>query len=214
MIYLFGGQKGGPGKSTGAINLATYLANKGRDVLLVDADDQPSASKWVYRRTQTEAEPSIHCVQKSEDISEAIMDLSNRYEDIVIDAAGRNSSELRSGLIVANKMIMPVKPSMFNLETIPKVIELCKQALLFNKKLSCMFYYNEVSTHPRMNERNECKELLQEVKNIEIFTELNAQLYQRSAYRKCEKQGLSVIESSDPKAINDFEKLASEIISL
>lgn len=38
MIVLFGGEKGGTGKSTLATNLAVWLARQGRDVLLVDTD--------------------------------------------------------------------------------------------------------------------------------------------------------------------------------
>jgi chromosome partitioning protein len=40
MIYTIGGIKGGSGKTTIATNLAVYLARKGKEVLLGDADDQ------------------------------------------------------------------------------------------------------------------------------------------------------------------------------
>ena len=46
MIILFGGEKGGTGKTTLAVNLAAMRARAGYDVLLVDADRQESAAAW------------------------------------------------------------------------------------------------------------------------------------------------------------------------
>ncbi len=52
MIVLVGGEKGGTGKTTLAINLAALRAIRGRDVLLVDTDPQGSASGWVLTRDE------------------------------------------------------------------------------------------------------------------------------------------------------------------
>ena len=46
MIYMIGGIKGGSGKTTVATNLTVWLSSQGRDVLLVDADDQETATDF------------------------------------------------------------------------------------------------------------------------------------------------------------------------
>ena len=55
MITVVGGTKGGSGKSTVATNLAVMLATAGRDVLLVDADDQETSSDFTAMRNETRA---------------------------------------------------------------------------------------------------------------------------------------------------------------
>jgi chromosome partitioning protein len=50
MVILFGGEKGGTGKSTTAFNVSIYALLKGKDILFVDADPQLSSSKSIARR--------------------------------------------------------------------------------------------------------------------------------------------------------------------
>ncbi|MDR2028575.1 MAG: ParA family protein [Treponema sp.] len=46
-VYVFVNQKGGVGKTTSAINLGAYLAEKGKSVLLVDFDSQANLSSGI-----------------------------------------------------------------------------------------------------------------------------------------------------------------------
>ncbi len=51
---MVGGEKGGSGKSCIAQNLAVYLQNNNRDVLLLDADPQGTTTDWVKEREQNQ----------------------------------------------------------------------------------------------------------------------------------------------------------------
>jgi chromosome partitioning protein len=55
MIVLFGGQKGGTGKSTISINVSALLASQGKDILVVDGNaTQGTISNWCERRESTD----------------------------------------------------------------------------------------------------------------------------------------------------------------
>ena len=56
---LVGGEKGGTGKSTVAINLAVEFAKTGQHVLLVDCDKQQTAADFAERRNVGEREPAL-----------------------------------------------------------------------------------------------------------------------------------------------------------
>jgi chromosome partitioning protein len=123
MIVLVGGEKGGTGKTTIATNLAAKRALAGRDVLLVDTDQQGSANYWAQNREEPEAKPGrVACVQKSgKGLQAEVRDLAKRYEDIVIDTGGRDSVELRAALVVADKAYIPIQPSQFDIWTLDRM---------------------------------------------------------------------------------------------
>ncbi len=63
MIILSGGTKGGVGKSTVATNLCIWKALKGRDVLLIDADDQETSADFTALRTQNFSDAGYTCAK-------------------------------------------------------------------------------------------------------------------------------------------------------
>lgn len=59
MIITVGNIKGGVGKTTLAINIAIARAAEGRDVLLVDGDEQRTAQTFTELRTEQLGQPGI-----------------------------------------------------------------------------------------------------------------------------------------------------------
>jgi len=211
MIVLIGGEKGGTGKTTLATNLAALRALAGRDVLLIDTDPQGSASYWAGSREEAGTQPRVACIQKfGKGLQGEVQDLAHRYQDIVIDAGGRDSVELRSALVVAHKAYIPVQASQFDIWTLGRMNELVVTAQGFNTDLKAWVVINRGSTNPSVTESEEAGQILVDFDNLALSEGI---IRDRIAYRKAARDGLSIVEMkiTDPKASHEMNTFYSEV---
>jgi hypothetical protein len=62
---------------------------------LLDTDLQRTASHWVDRRNALNGLATVHCAERHGNVFHALRDLVKRYDEVVVDAGGRDSEELR-----------------------------------------------------------------------------------------------------------------------
>ncbi|MEO7015104.1 MAG: AAA family ATPase [Leifsonia sp.] len=210
MIVLIGSQKGGAGKSTIAVNLSAEYARQGLDVVLVDADVQRSAAKWHADREEAGVKPTIACVEKLGNIRETLIDLDSRYGIVVVDVAGKDSKEMRTGMTAAHKMIVTVRPSQFDLDTLPHMSELVDQVRDFNPDLDVRSLLTQAPTNPNGTERTDAGEYLADYPALRA---LQTVVHERKAYRDVVGEGLGVVEWTNPKARAEIMELAAEVMA-
>ncbi len=211
MIILIGGEKGGTGKTTMATNLAAMRALAGRDVLLIDTDPQGSANYWAQSRDEENVMPRVACIQKfGKGLPKEVQDLAHRYQDIIIDAGGRDSVELRSALVVAERAYIPIQPSQFDIWTLDQMDTLVETAKGFNPDLQATVVISRSSTNPSVHESDDTGKLLDDFANLGLA---RITIRDRIAYRKAAKDGLAVVElkPKDPKAVEEMETLYKEV---
>ena len=209
MIILFGGEKGGTGKSTLATNLSVWLSQKKSDFVLLDADRQGTSSNWVSERTSRFPDlQKINCLQRYGNIASTVKDLEGRYENVLIDAAGRDSEELRSSLVMADVLFSPLKTSQSDLWTLEHLHELIKLSRAMNSKLKAFAVLSMVSSNPKVSEAAQAREMLADYPEMNLA---KAIIRDRKVYRDamCESKG--VLEMSDERAHQEIESLAKEV---
>lgn len=209
MIILIGNIKGGVGKSTLSTNLAALLVQQGKDVVIVDADRQSTTANWTADRNITE-KPKVHCVRQYDSIRETLKDLSNRYDVVIADCQGRDSLELRSGMLVANRLIVPFKPSQPDLDTLPTISNIIKDSKLINPTMQALGLLTIAPTNPSITEISDS---LKFAKNYAEIKMLETIIFDRKVYRDAISLGLGVIEMDNDKAKQEIENLLLEVLN-
>ena len=212
MILLVGGEKGGTGKTTIAVNLAAGLRLQGRDVLLVDTDPQGSASGWSSMREDRDDSTRVPCVQKfGKSLQREIKELDSRYQDVIVDAGGRDSVELRAALVAVEQVLIPVQASQFDLWTIERMSELVNSASAFNANLHATVILSRAPTNLQIQDTYAARDMLQGFENL---TMSNIVIRDRIVYRRSVAQGGSVLEYQpvDRKAQAEITNLINEVI--
>ncbi len=208
MIILIGSEKGGVGKSTLATNLAVLFATYGNDVVIVDADRQGTCANWAQDRSENE-NVKIDCVRQYDNLKPTLDSLKKRYKIVIVDCQGRISQEMRTGLLSADIVIVPFKPSQWDLDTLPSMLNVIKEAKDFNEKLTSYAVMTMAPTNPSMDDLNQAKDFF---KNYDDITLLNTAICERKIYKEAASMGLSVIELDNQKAINEITGVLNDLL--
>ena len=130
---LVASSKGGAGKTTIATNLAAWFALDGKRTALLDADRQHSATRWAEKRAGMDT-----AVLPIDGTRKGWKDrLPSDIERLVVDAAaGDMADELEAVLDKADAVLVPVNPSIIDLEaTVPFLNSLATVARVKKGKL-------------------------------------------------------------------------------
>jgi len=116
-VIVLAAQKGGSSKSTLALNLAVEAERSGDGpVTLIDTDPQGSLSKWWNRRGPDT--PSLAEVDVDR-IEDQLGELAKRGSKLaIIDTPGALTSRVKSTIRAATLVLIPSRPSIFDLETL------------------------------------------------------------------------------------------------
>jgi chromosome partitioning protein len=110
-IVLIANPKGGVGKSTVATNLAGYFARRGHATMLGDLDRQQSALAWLRIRP-----PTLPPIASWDRTDEKIARPPKGVTHVVLDSpAGIHGHMLKDALKVADRLIIPLQPSLFDI---------------------------------------------------------------------------------------------------
>ena len=213
MIIVVGGIKGGSGKTTVATNLAVMRSDGGNDVLLVDADDQETSTDFTTLRNEVLPGGAGYTNIKltGASVRTETLRLIKKYEDIIIDTGGRDTTSQRAALTVANVLLVPFVPRSFDVWTIEKVSHLVTEMKAANPKLRAYMFINRAD--PRGQDNEDTAEILKETEDL-IF--IDVPLGARKAFSNASANGLGVTElkPQDSKAMDEINKLYEYVFDI
>ena len=209
-IVVCGGEKGGTGKSTIATEFACILAGQGKKVLLVDADDQQTATKFTRVRTEDQPDaPQYTCIQlRDKSVRAETIKLRDAYDHVIIDTGGRDTTSQRAGLAIASIMLAPFAPRDFDLDTLDKVESIVSEIQDVNPDLQAFSFINHADP---AGQGSENADAIGKLKKREILQYLDAPIGRRKAFSHASSLGLAVTELNRPyrdqKAIDEMMTL-------
>lgn len=211
MLLVVGGIKGGSGKTTIATNLAAMRALDNK-VLLVDADEQKSAWDWSQQRDGLEGHSlrtafSTVCMS-GKAIYSNLQRLREDFDDIIVDTGGRDTTSQRSALCVADKVLLPFKPSSIDIWTLFPLKKILTECV--NPNLKAYAIISQADSVGKDNQ--EAIMILKEFTEIET---LEFTIGNRKAFRNAAAEGLAICEMCpvDQRALQEMRNLYQAMYS-
>jgi chromosome partitioning protein len=213
---VFASPKGGVGKSTSAVLLATELARKGAGVTLIDADPNRPLSRWAKLPGKPKSLTVVSDVTE-DTLIPAIDTAAQKMPFVIVDLEGTASQMIPYAMSRADLVIIPTQGSQLDAAEAVKAIRVVKnQELAFRRQIpaAILFTRTNAAIRPRT-----LKSIEAEFRNNGL-TIFDVQLHERDAFRAIFAFGgtLSELPLSDvsniPAAISNARAFAGEVVTL
>jgi chromosome partitioning protein len=140
MILAVLNQKGGTGKTTLALHVGMAWVRQGARVLMVDADPQGTALDWSEARTIEPTLPVIGLPKAT--LHRELPGMAKDFDHVIIDGPPKIEAIVKSALMAADLVLIPVQPSGVDVWGARAIIALLADAADIRPQLKAVFAVN------------------------------------------------------------------------
>lgn len=208
--------KGGSGKSTSSLVLATQLALNGADVTLIDADPNKPQSRWA----RLPGKPDNLTIVVSTSETTIIDDIESAEQStpfVIVDLEGTASLLVAYAISRADLVIIPTQGSQLDATEAAKAVTLIKQQeKMISKSIPHRILFTRTS--PAIKPRT-LAHIQEQFRKFNVAS-LQIHLHEREAFRAIWSFG-GTLNSLDPKHVGNIDSakanaraLAAEVVKV
>lgn len=213
-VIVISNPKGGTGKSTTALVLATTLARHGASVCAFDCDPNRHLVAWKDGPTQSKVE--VVGQAETSNVARMLKTAASQFQFVVADMEGTASMMMASAILAADLVLIPMQGSAMDASQARRAISLIEdQASAVGPRPYRVLF---TRTKPGFATRDE--RVIRDTLVASGVPMLKTDLAERAAYRSVFTFRQS-LEELDPQAVNGLDKaienadaLAAEVVDV
>jgi chromosome partitioning protein len=152
--------------------------------------------------------PELRCIPRGKNLAQDLVALSQQWDTVLVDVGGKDTSDFREAVVLADRVLVPLKPSPADMSTVPDFAAMMRRintAIDATKDVSVVLNMVDPSS-------NQWQRFLAGFSPFEdVLRVLPEKVHDRVAFQRAYEAGCGVHEL--PRAEYDA-KAASEINAL
>ncbi len=199
--------KGGVGKSTIALNLATCLHRAGHRAIVIDTDPQGTCRMWAAKAAEVEREGPPVVAMDGKTLRRDLERVSKGFDVAVIDCPPRMGAEARAAMLASDLVVMPVVPGAADVWALQETIDVFDEAKQMRDELRAVVVLNRA-------ERTTLTRLaMTAIEGLDVQV-LEAPLHHRVAYGEATLAGLGVVDyAPDSEAAFEVRRFTKAVLA-
>jgi chromosome partitioning protein len=213
---VFATPKGGAGKSTSAVLLASELINRKAGVTIIDADPNKPVSQWATRSTLPDL-LNVEANVTEDTVIDQIEEGARKSAFVIVDLEGTASMMASYAISRADLVIIPTQGSILDASESAKAIKLVRsQEKAFLRKIPLAILFTRTSVAIRTRTFQNIEDQFAS-KDIPMF---KTHIHEREAYRAIFSFGGTLLTLSEKDvsnvkgAIINAHAYVSEVVSM
>jgi chromosome partitioning protein len=199
--------KGGVGKSTLTIHLASFLAQSGHKTLIIDADPQGTCRNWAARATENGHKGPPVVAMEGKALRRDFEHVAAPYDAVIIDSPAKLGVEARASMLTAHFVLLPVCPGPADFWALAETMAVVDDARDLRPDLRFGVVFNKAD---RTTLTKTIRSSIEQA-NLHLF---DATVGSRVAFGEATMMGLGVTAyAPDTEAAREIRRLTKAIVA-